>query len=189
MARPTFNFLWKLSDYVAPLDTVPISSTRVVVSIGPGMGMRIYHRLDNGEINRNIEESKVLPSFDTFERVANGENIRNLEESMFVPSILPRHCPDIYILPKPTAEYQHVLPYDLQADGGESFRSLLHRLDQDGRFGIQNVEAFAAHPNGTIPLTLQLLPTELFLGGEHQYTLWCELTFTNGSTTIIKRNP
>ena len=98
-------------------------TTKVFVSTGNGI--RMYIRLANGEIERTIEESHLVPSS-------------------------PYKMSTIYILPNPTAQYE-TRSYDLEAPL-DYFETLM--LARDRQHGIESVKAFAAHPNGTNPLTV-----------------------------------
>lgn len=136
-----------------------IGTTRVVRGVGDGI--RIYHICINGEVRRTIEETNLVPSLNPFQ------------------------FSNIFILPNPTVDYR-TRPHDWEASS-DKFDSTLRVIDL--HHGIQSAAAFAAHPNGTNPLTPQILPIELFHGDEHQFTLWYTLKLANGTTKIIKRNP
>ena len=124
-------------------------------------GHRIFTRLPTGEMDRTIEESHLVPSS-------------------------PQDASTIYILPKPTAEYES-RPYDMLVPA-RYFRTAMVEIDR--RHGIQSVEAFAAHPNGTNPCTEQLLPPRLIKMDEDDFTMWCTLTLTDGTESkIIKVSP
>lgn len=131
------------------------------VFVTTGEGIRIYTRLPNGEIDRTIEETNLVPS-------------------------LPYKTSKIYILPNPTAEYA-TRPYDEEVPP-EYFGTALIAIDHT--HGIQSVEAFASLPNGTNPLTAQLLPPGLIKMDQDDFTLWCTLTFSDGNTPkTIKCSP
>ena len=131
------------------------------VFVSMGDGIRVYTRLPTGEIDRTIEESHLVPSS-------------------------PYTTSNIYILPNPPAEYASC-PYDMEV-GPHNFRHVMRQID--GRHRIQSVEAFAAHPNGTMPLTPQLLPARRITVEEDAFTLWCTLTLSDGtSPKVIKFSP
>lgn len=151
-----------MDDHVEELRNAGIGvelGTKVFVSMMPGI--RSYTRLPNGEMERTIEESHLIPSS-------------------------PYETSNIYILPKPTAEYGSC-PCDTEV-ARLNFRHLM--LQIDGRHGIQSVQAFAAHRNGAERLTPQLLPAGLITMKEDDFTLWCTLTLSDGtSSKILKVSP
>jgi len=131
------------------------------VFVSMGVGFRIYSLLPTGEMERTIEETNLVPSS-------------------------PYQTSKIYILPNPSSEYES-RPYDEEVSR-RFFGSAMIVLDR--RHGIQSVEAFAAHRDGTDPLTPELLPRRLIKMDEDEFTLWCTLTFSDGtSPKTIKCNP
>ena len=131
------------------------------VFVGTGNGIRTFILLANGEIERTIEESHLVPSS-------------------------PYKMSTIYILPNATAEYE-TRPYDIEVPE-EYFGTAM--LAKDRQHGIESVNAFAAHPNGTNPLTAQILPRKLFKMEYDDFTMWYILTFSDGTASkIIKVSP
>ena len=124
------------------------------VFVGTGNGIRTYIRLANGEIERTIEESHLVPSS-------------------------PFKMSTIYILPNPTAEYE-TRPFDAEV-APEDFCNALVAFDD--RHGIQSLEVFAAHPNGANPLTPQLLPSQLFTQDRGDFTVWCTFNLLDGNAS------
>lgn len=145
--------------FLADLANGRIQGRKVFVSMG--IGIRIFNLLPNGQMERTIEESHLVPSS-------------------------PYDTSTIYILPGPTDAYES-LPYDEEVQPryfGHAIMAI------DNRHGIQSVKAFAAHPNGTDPLTPDLLPRQLLTMYENDFTLWFTLTFSDGtSPKTIKCGP
>ena len=144
-----------------PFEGLPLPGVRgMKVFVSMDGGVRMYKRLPNGEIGRTIEETHLIPGSDY-------------------------KFSTIFILPNPTAAYED-RPFDAEV-APQYFGTAM--LEIDRRHGIQSVAAVAAHRNGTVPLTPQILPRRLIKMDEDDFTLWCTLTYSDGTSKIIKVSP
>ena len=118
-------------------------------------GLRIIQVLPNGEMERVVRESGLIPS-----------NISLLS--------------NMTIMPGPAIDYR-----DTPCDESVSTSMIRHKLLSLNRERqITRVDAFAVHPNGTTPLTPNLLLAE-----ERNFTVYYVCQLQQGRQCIIVARP